>query len=92
MAESSSTAELPPSSDMLEMNKDLERMIENVENMTVQLTCMVYGMVTLRTSPAVEASMRELREAFQRCRAAVCGDPNLEPELDSAELSATTLG
>lgn len=54
---------------------------------------MVYDMVTLRTSPAVGASMRELREAYQRCRAAVCGDPILETELDSsAEPSATTLG
>lgn len=34
MAESSATAPPPSSTDTLELNKDLEKMIETVENMT----------------------------------------------------------
>uniref|UniRef100_A0A3Q3A908 Synaptonemal complex central element protein 3 n=1 Tax=Kryptolebias marmoratus TaxID=37003 RepID=A0A3Q3A908_KRYMA len=69
MAKSSSPAEPAPSTgdDMSELNKDLERMIESVENIAVQLTCMVYDMVTLRTGSEVGASMRRLEEAYRAC-------------------------
>ncbi|XP_072252574.1 synaptonemal complex central element protein 3 [Leuresthes tenuis] len=84
MAESSSFPELSRTgNDMLELNKDLERMIEDVENISVQLAWMAYDMVALRTSPELGASMRELEEAFHRCRAAVRGDPNQEPDMDT---------
>lgn len=36
---------------------------------------MTYDIVTLRTSPEVGAAMRELEDAYLRCRAAVCGEP-----------------
>uniref|UniRef100_A0A3Q1IAF8 Synaptonemal complex central element protein 3 n=1 Tax=Anabas testudineus TaxID=64144 RepID=A0A3Q1IAF8_ANATE len=79
MAHSSSPHEHNSIDEMLELNKDLERMIEAVENMSVQLTWMAYDMVALRTSPALGV---ELEEAYQRCRAAVCGDREQEPEDD----------
>uniref|UniRef100_A0A8P4GIN1 Synaptonemal complex central element protein 3 n=1 Tax=Dicentrarchus labrax TaxID=13489 RepID=A0A8P4GIN1_DICLA len=73
MAGSPSYPELPRNSndDELELNKDLERIIENVENISVQLTWMAYDMVALRTSPELGASMRKLEEAYRRCRAVV---------------------
>ncbi|XP_041653848.1 synaptonemal complex central element protein 3 [Cheilinus undulatus] len=69
--------------DRLELNKNLERLIENVENMSVQLTWMAYDMVTLRTIPELVSSMQQLEEAYNRCRAAVWGDQ--EPEQDPAQ-------
>ncbi|XP_073342416.1 synaptonemal complex central element protein 3 [Pagrus major] len=80
MAKSSSIPELQQSSnnDVLELSEDFERMIENVENMSLQLTCMAYDMVTLVTE--VETCMSRLKEAVHRCRAAVSGDQ--EPEMD----------
>lgn len=44
----------------------------------VQLTCMAYDLVALRTSPELGVSMRKLEEAYHQCRAAVCGDQELE--------------
>ncbi|KAM9740872.1 synaptonemal complex central element protein 3 [Menidia menidia] len=83
MAESSSVPEQPQSSgDILELNKDLEIMIEDVENISVQLAYMVYDMVALRTNPELGASMRKLEEAYQKCRGAVCGDPIQELKTD----------
>uniref|UniRef100_A0A3Q0SAH1 Synaptonemal complex central element protein 3 n=1 Tax=Amphilophus citrinellus TaxID=61819 RepID=A0A3Q0SAH1_AMPCI len=81
MADSFAPRDLPRSGDdddMLELNKDLERMTEDVENMTVQLTWMAYDMVALRTGPELGASIRKLEEAYRNCRAAVCGDPDQE--------------
>ncbi|KAM3611960.1 uncharacterized protein V6R79_000028 [Siganus canaliculatus] len=82
MSDSVSLPELPQSSkdDVLELNRDLERMIENVENMSVQLTWMAYDMVALRTSPELGDSMRKLEEAYHRCKVAVYGDREQELE------------
>ncbi|XP_037635176.1 synaptonemal complex central element protein 3 [Sebastes umbrosus] len=76
MAGSSSLPELPQDSidSVLELNKDLERIIEAIENMSVQLTWMGYDMVAVRTSPELGDSMQKLDEAYRRCRAIVCGD------------------
>ncbi|TNN36134.1 Synaptonemal complex central element protein 3 [Liparis tanakae] len=74
---------LESSDDVLELNKDLERIIEAVENLSVQLTWMGYDMVALRTSPELGTSMRNLSEAYQRCRAIICGDHEREPESGS---------
>uniref|UniRef100_A0A3B3Z1H7 Synaptonemal complex central element protein 3 n=1 Tax=Poecilia mexicana TaxID=48701 RepID=A0A3B3Z1H7_9TELE len=49
--------------DMYKLNKELERVIEDVEDISVQLTWMAYDMVTLRTGFEGEACMRELQEA-----------------------------
>ncbi|KAM7418005.1 hypothetical protein PAMA_017578 [Pampus argenteus] len=82
MTTGSPAAELPQNSsdDAMELNKDLERMIEDTENISVQLTWMAYDVVALRTSPELVASLRSLEEAHDRCRAAVSGD--LKPQSD----------
>ncbi|XP_042349320.1 synaptonemal complex central element protein 3 [Plectropomus leopardus] len=76
MASSSSPLELPHNSndDVLELNKDLERIIEDIENISVQLAWMSYDMVALRTSPELAESVQKLEEAYHRCRAIICGD------------------
>ncbi|XP_078116083.1 synaptonemal complex central element protein 3 [Sander vitreus] len=75
MTDLSSLPELPLNinDDVLELNKDLERIIEDVENISVQLTWMAYDLVALRTSPELGAAMEKLEEAYHRCFA-VCGD------------------
>uniref|UniRef100_A0A3Q3WJ18 Uncharacterized protein n=1 Tax=Mola mola TaxID=94237 RepID=A0A3Q3WJ18_MOLML len=69
-----------PNDDALELDGDLERMIENMELCSVHLTLMAYDMVVLRTSPDLLDSVLELVEAFERCRFAVCGGPDQEPD------------
>ncbi|XP_039976728.1 synaptonemal complex central element protein 3 [Xiphias gladius] len=88
MADSSSPPERPQDSkdDVLELNKDLERMTEGAENISVQLTWMAYDMVSLRTNPELGASLRKLEDAHHRCRVAVYGDRDQGPEI-----AATTL-
>ncbi|KAM8909390.1 synaptonemal complex central element protein 3 [Spinachia spinachia] len=83
MADSPSHHERPPDGldDVLELNNELERITEAVENITVELAWMDYDMVALRTSPELLTSMEELTEALHRCRAAVCGDPGPEQEM-----------
>ncbi|XP_028272555.1 synaptonemal complex central element protein 3 [Parambassis ranga] len=86
MAHSSSSPELPPignNVDSVALNKDLERMIEEAETLSVQLTWMTYDMVALRTSPELGESVRKLEEACVRCRAAVCGETEQEPETET---------
>ncbi|XP_054454088.1 synaptonemal complex central element protein 3 [Anoplopoma fimbria] len=75
MAGSSPLPELQQNSteDVLELNKDLERIIEAVENLSVQLTWMGYDMVALRTSPELGTSMQRLEEAYDGCRSSICG-------------------
>ncbi|XP_023153954.1 synaptonemal complex central element protein 3 [Amphiprion ocellaris] len=86
MVDSPSSHELPRSSndDLSELNKDLERMIEDAENMSVQLTWMAYDMVVLRTTPELGDAMKKLEEAYHRCRDALCGDPDQKPEMDNS--------
>ncbi|XP_053179514.1 LOW QUALITY PROTEIN: synaptonemal complex central element protein 3 [Scomber japonicus] len=97
MADSSSPTELQQnnSDDALELNKDLERMIEDTENMSVQLTWMAYDMVALRTNPELVASMKTLEEAYYRCRVVVSGETrDQRPEATSdkcPESAVTTL-
>lgn len=57
----------------------------------VQLTWMSYDLVALRTSPALGASLHNLEEAYQRCRAAVCRGRYQEPQMGtSPDPTATT--
>ncbi|XP_029627606.1 synaptonemal complex central element protein 3-like [Salmo trutta] len=53
--------------EMMEFNKDLERMIEDVENISVQLTWMAYDMVVQQISPDLEDSLWQLEEEFNPC-------------------------
>ncbi|KAF1384245.1 hypothetical protein PFLUV_G00116340 [Perca fluviatilis] len=92
MADLSSLPELPLNinDDVLELNKDLERIIEDVENISVQLTWMAYDLVALRTSPELGAAMEKLEEAYPRCFAVVCGDQKQQPEMDMCPDSTAT--
>ncbi|KAL6117920.1 syce3 [Pungitius sinensis] len=83
MADTSSHPERPQDSfdDVLELNNELERIIEAVEDLSVELAWMDYDMVALRTSPELLTSMEEVMEAFHRCRAVVCGDPGPQPDM-----------
>ncbi|XP_061757825.1 synaptonemal complex central element protein 3 [Nerophis ophidion] len=65
--------------DSLELNEFLERMIEDMENISVHLTWMAYDMVVLRTDPALWSSLLQLKEARLLCSLAVRGDPQQEP-------------
>uniref|UniRef100_A0A673BNY6 Synaptonemal complex central element protein 3 n=1 Tax=Sphaeramia orbicularis TaxID=375764 RepID=A0A673BNY6_9TELE len=71
MANSSAPPELEKQNgtqDMLELTNDLERMIEDVENLSVQLTWMTYDVVRLRISPELVESMQKLKDACDRCK------------------------
>ncbi|XP_037317343.1 synaptonemal complex central element protein 3 [Pungitius pungitius] len=83
MADTSSHPERPQGSfdDVSELNNELERIIEAVEEISVELAWMDYDMVALRTSPELLTSMEEVNEAFHRCRAIVCGDPGPQQEM-----------
>ncbi|XP_061542530.1 synaptonemal complex central element protein 3 [Phycodurus eques] len=67
------------SEDSLELNGHLERMTEDMENISAQLTWMAYDMVALRTNPELWRSMQLLEEAHHKCSVAVGGDPLQEP-------------
>ncbi|CAL8357522.1 unnamed protein product [Merluccius merluccius] len=69
---SSSSSSPQEQLNMAELNLDLDRMIEDIENISVQLTWMTYSMVVERTSPERGDAARRLQDAYQRCRAAVC--------------------
>nr|XP_033781536.1 synaptonemal complex central element protein 3-like [Geotrypetes seraphini]XP_033781537.1 synaptonemal complex central element protein 3-like [Geotrypetes seraphini]XP_033781538.1 synaptonemal complex central element protein 3-like [Geotrypetes seraphini]XP_033781539.1 synaptonemal complex central element protein 3-like [Geotrypetes seraphini]XP_033818704.1 synaptonemal complex central element protein 3-like [Geotrypetes seraphini] len=51
-----------------DLNKDLEKMLEEMEKISVQATWMAYDMVVMRTNPALADSMRRLEEAFLKCK------------------------
>ncbi|KAM6215621.1 synaptonemal complex central element protein 3 [Rhynchocyon petersi] len=58
--------------DMLKMlsdlNKDLEKLLEEMEKISVQATWMAYDMVVIRTNPMLAESMRKLEDAFLNCK------------------------
>ncbi|XP_004700268.1 synaptonemal complex central element protein 3 [Echinops telfairi] len=58
--------------DMLKMlsdlNKDLEKLLEEMEKISVQATWMAYDMVVIRTNPTLAESMRRLEDAFLNCK------------------------
>ncbi|XP_078507524.1 synaptonemal complex central element protein 3 isoform X1 [Lissotriton helveticus] len=51
-----------------DLNKDLEKMLEDMEKISVQATWMAYDMVVMRTNPALTESMRKLENAFMKCK------------------------
>ncbi|KFQ17804.1 Synaptonemal complex central element protein 3, partial [Merops nubicus] len=51
--------------------RDLEKLLEEIEKLTVQATWMAYDMVVTRTSPDLANSMRHLEDAFLSCKEAV---------------------
>ncbi|XP_026774194.3 synaptonemal complex central element protein 3 [Pangasianodon hypophthalmus] len=57
----------------LEFSKDLERMTEEMENISVNLTWMAYDMVVLRTDPQLAKALKRLENEFIQCKAVICG-------------------
>ncbi|XP_023398083.2 synaptonemal complex central element protein 3 [Loxodonta africana] len=51
-----------------DLNKDLEKLLEEMEKISVQATWMAYDMVVIRTNPTLADSMRRLEDAFLNCK------------------------
>ncbi|NXS54292.1 SYCE3 protein, partial [Brachypteracias leptosomus] len=51
-----------------DLNGDLEKLLEEIEALTVQTTWMAYDMVVIRTNPDLANSMRCLEDAFLSCK------------------------
>ncbi|NXS95649.1 SYCE3 protein, partial [Jacana jacana] len=51
-----------------DLNRDLEKLLEETEKLTVQATWLTYDMVVIRTNPDLATSMRRLEEAFLSCK------------------------
>ncbi|XP_003783125.1 synaptonemal complex central element protein 3 [Otolemur garnettii] len=51
-----------------DLNKDLEKLLEEMEKISVQATWMAYDMVVIRTNPMLAESMRRLEDAFLNCK------------------------
>ncbi|XP_010226517.1 PREDICTED: synaptonemal complex central element protein 3 [Tinamus guttatus] len=51
-----------------DLNKDLEKLLEEMEKLSVQATWMAYDMVVMRTNPDLATSMRRLEDAFLNCK------------------------
>ncbi|KFP43687.1 Synaptonemal complex central element protein 3, partial [Chlamydotis macqueenii] len=51
-----------------DLNSDLEKLLEEMEKLTVQATWMAYDMVVIRTNPDLASSMRRLEDAFLSCK------------------------
>ncbi|XP_059969538.1 synaptonemal complex central element protein 3 isoform X2 [Mesoplodon densirostris] len=65
-----------------DLNKDLEKLLEEMEKISVQATWMAYDMVVMRTNPTLAESMRRLEDAFLSCREEV---ENWQELLDEAK-------
>lgn len=74
----SSFIELHQDAHMSELTKDLERMIEHTEKMSLQLAWMAHDIVVMRTNPELASLMQKLEDAYHECRAAVCGVPETD--------------
>ncbi|KAL2089135.1 hypothetical protein ACEWY4_016034 [Coilia grayii] len=55
----------------LQTVKELERMVETVENVSVQCSQMAYDMVVLRTDPDHAQALQRLQDAHLLCEGAV---------------------
>ncbi|KFQ27823.1 Synaptonemal complex central element protein 3, partial [Mesitornis unicolor] len=53
---------------MEDLNRDLEKLLEEMEKLTVQAAWMAYEMVVIRTNPDLANSMSHLEEAFLSCK------------------------
>ncbi|NWR65293.1 SYCE3 protein, partial [Bucorvus abyssinicus] len=51
-----------------DLNGGLEKLLEEMEKLTVQATWMAYDMVVIRTDPDLANSMRRLEDAFLSCK------------------------
>ncbi|NXP19251.1 SYCE3 protein, partial [Scytalopus superciliaris] len=53
---------------MQSCNRDLEKLLEEMEKITVRAAWMSYNMVTIYTNPDLANSMKHLESAFLRCK------------------------
>ncbi|KAM4034417.1 synaptonemal complex central element protein 3 [Anomaloglossus baeobatrachus] len=53
---------------LTDLNKDMERMLEQMEKISVKTTWMVYEMVMTHSDPAIVDQMRRLEESFLQCK------------------------
>ncbi|XP_040452350.1 synaptonemal complex central element protein 3 [Falco naumanni] len=51
-----------------DLKGDLEKLMEEMEKLTVQATWMAYDMVVIRTNPDLANSMKRLEDAFLSCK------------------------
>ncbi|XP_075269475.1 synaptonemal complex central element protein 3 [Opisthocomus hoazin] len=51
-----------------DLNEDLEKLLEEMEKLTVQAAWTAYDMVVIRTNPDLANSMRRLEDAFLSCK------------------------
>ncbi|NXF81964.1 SYCE3 protein, partial [Sclerurus mexicanus] len=49
-------------------NKDLEKLLEEMEKITVRAAWMTYNIVTIHTNPGLANSMKRLEDSFLRCK------------------------
>ncbi|XP_048032770.1 synaptonemal complex central element protein 3 [Megalobrama amblycephala] len=56
----------------LQLNQHLEKMTEQMENISVNLSWMAYDMVVLRTSPDLAESLKSLEKGFLKCKDVIC--------------------
>ncbi|XP_067313607.1 synaptonemal complex central element protein 3 [Pseudorasbora parva] len=57
----------------LQLNQHLEKMTEQMENISVNLSWMAYDMVVLRTNPDLAESLKSLGMEFLKCNDVICG-------------------
>ncbi|KFQ42038.1 Synaptonemal complex central element protein 3, partial [Nestor notabilis] len=51
-----------------DLKKDLEKLLDEMEKLTVGATWMAFEMVVTRTNPDLANSMKCLEDAFLRCK------------------------
>uniref|UniRef100_A0A8C4UVK6 Synaptonemal complex central element protein 3 n=1 Tax=Falco tinnunculus TaxID=100819 RepID=A0A8C4UVK6_FALTI len=51
-----------------DLKGDLEKLMEEMEKLTVQATWTAYDMVVIRTNPDLANSMKRLEDAFLSCK------------------------
>ncbi|XP_066505632.1 synaptonemal complex central element protein 3 [Hoplias malabaricus] len=74
MVDSASGGELHEdfSRESVQLNRDLETMTEEMENISVRLTLMAYDMVVLRTDPQLSKAHKRLEDEYLKCKAVIC--------------------
>ncbi|XP_046705923.1 synaptonemal complex central element protein 3 [Silurus meridionalis] len=74
----------------LEISKDLERMTEQMENISVNVTWMAYDTVAMRTDPELAKSLKRLEDELVQCKAVISGSKdNLVDQYNTAAIQKT---
>ncbi|NXE02360.1 SYCE3 protein, partial [Chaetorhynchus papuensis] len=50
------------------LKKDMEELLEKMENLTVRAACVVYDCTAIWTNPDLTNAMQHLEDAFLRCK------------------------